>query len=131
MHNRNIFRRSLDNVRTAPFGLSLIGGGAIGPLVELVHNGPEVTDLSSAPVPLITMAYGAAFVARQFKLRRRLEATVEQHGYDDRVFSTTTSEWCARQTSRVVCRNSGDLIAYTALCKKNEETAQLAWLPHF
>ncbi len=127
----NVIKRSVDALRTAPFGFSLIGLTILnGPVLALTENGAEALDLLVIPLDGASVAIGGIFVVRQYRLRRRLEDSIERNGYDDRLFDPTTKEWCNRQTARVVCGNSGDLAQYEALCEQKRATNELPRMPH-
>ncbi len=70
------------------------------------------------------------FAAEQFKLRRRLENSVSEHGYTDKAFKTTIPAWCDRQTARVVAKNCGSLDDYVALCDTTEGRKSFQKLGH-
>ena len=124
----NIVRWAGDTLRTAPFGFSLAAINLVSPVIGLVEDGPELSDLSAMPVSAFGLAMCGILVARQFRLRHRLERFVRNDGFNEAAFQRTTGEWCNRQTARVVCRNSGHLEEYEALCEQNPH-AHLTRLP--
>lgn len=129
----------LKEFRTAPFGYSLIafgvGNGAL--FLALTSTNQEADPTLSAITVgasvvgiLANIVFGKRLVKRQQSLYTRLENSVAQNGYDERVFAVTTNEWCNRQTARVVCEAAGVLPEYEQLCEARKATAELTYLPH-
>ncbi len=85
----------------------------------------------SMGVHIINSLICVAFTAKQFKLRCRLENSISEHGYDERIFETTIPEWCDRQTARVVAKKYGNLDDYVTLCDTNKGRISLSNLGHF
>ena len=113
-----------DLYRTAPLGETILLLNAI-PLAWN-YNNPVMIGID-----IIGCAIGVGLTVRQFKLRRRLEKYMSRHDYDDRLFDLTISEWCNRQTARVVAKNYGCLDEYVALCEDNKDNMSFADLPNF
>ncbi len=108
----------VDFYRTAPFGetMFLLGAG-----IGFVNY-----DFPPLLFPGVYWSIlGIAFTAEQFMLKRRLERSLSQHGYEDRVFETTIPEWCDRQMTRVVAEKHGCLEDYVALCEKHRDRMKL------
>ena len=136
----NIVSKAVDVIRTAPYGYSLLGldATAVGLEVAMLHEAGGVSHpmvaLAAGAITVsetVLGAYAGTYIADRFSLKRRLEQSIEGHGFDERAFGVTTTEWCDRQTASVVCRNAGVLPEYEALCDQKAETARLRWLPHF
>ncbi|UZE94305.1 MAG: hypothetical protein IB618_01905 [Candidatus Pacearchaeota archaeon] len=113
-----------DFYRTAPVGETLFLMNA-GP-IPFTYDKPLLIGIN-----ILGSLICVHSTAKQFKLRRRLENSVSEHGYDDRAFETTILDWCDRQTARVVTKNCGNLDDYVALCDTNRERMSLANLRHF
>lgn len=126
-----LINKSIDAFRTAPIGISRIGLSTAGLLadIKLLINSPEVYEAIPLPLIAASIAIGGLKTAKQHRLKARLENSIEENGYDDRVFAVTTAAWCVRQTARVVCSDNGHLPEYEALCE-SEGDARLKWLPH-
>lgn len=130
MSKLDILTHPVETLRTAPFGFSLMTLGIAMPVEEVITQNPGLGDFvatcgSSAPL----VAAGGLFVARQFKLRRKIESKIEE-GFDEDFFRRTTPEWCARQTVRTVLRKTMHLPAYEEICSEQKPTSNLTWLPH-
>jgi len=113
-----------DFYRTAPLGetIFLMNAGQI----PLNYDEPLLLGMN-----ILGSLGCVALSAKQFKLRRRLENSVTEYGYNDRAFETTIPEWCDRQVARVVAKNYGNLDDYIALCKSNKDKMSLPNLKHF
>ncbi|MBI2578687.1 MAG: hypothetical protein HYW26_03180 [Candidatus Aenigmarchaeota archaeon] len=115
----------IDFYRAAPVGETffLLSAGALAASLQY-------RNLISATVILAGCAYSLYVIRKQFKLKRRLEESVIEHGYDERVFYKTLSNWCDRQTARVVAENRGFLDRFDSLCESNRAIMDLPYLPH-
>ncbi len=78
----------------------------------------------------ITLCSVAA-VYHQFKLKKRLENHIQEHGFTKGGFEKTIPTWCGRQTARVVAEKHGCLDEYVKLCKQNREVMRDRYIPHF
>ena len=125
-----LIRRAIEDFRTAPIGFSVMASGLLWPAYYAVEGGPNITDLASLPMTVMHVAMGSLAVSAQFRLRERLENFVERHGYSEEAFSTTTREWCARQTARIVCQKYGLLERYEELCDRQIDSQDFRRLPH-
>jgi len=133
----NMFRRSVDTIRSAPLGVSYILESVSAPFAYgVAHSAISneafnyIDPLLLAPSSCITVVMGALLIRRQLRLKHRLEDNIEKRGFSVREFALTTDEWCGRQTAQVVCRNADVLPEYKQLCKERSETARLKWLPN-
>lgn len=72
---------------------------------------------------------GLQLAARSFRLRERLEDSLAEQGYNERIFATTIPDWCTRQTAIVACEQFDAVAAYTQLCEQSTEDAHFTWLP--
>ncbi len=114
-------RHPIDTLRTAPVGFSLAGLGvtlASESIGEIVNN-PNIL-VKAASIVQMGMEFGFAatgicMVTGQFKLRRRLEQSIDRSGYNTRVMAHTVNTFCDRQTGKVVSRNAGHAEDYKAL----------------
>lgn len=129
----------LQEFRIAPFGYSVVGLG-LGSGLSLLgltcinHEVDSGLRALTAGMTVANMAVntvlGRGLIKKQRSLHRRLETSVAQNGYDERIFATTTDEWCSRQTARLVCEAAGVLPQYEALCEERRQTAALTHIPH-
>lgn len=117
---------AFDLYRTTPLGASI----AILTMEEAVSKALRHDWFGAACLTLATFS-ASIFIIQQMSLRRRLEHSIEQHGYQERVFKTTVQEWCDRQTALVVARRHGVLPLYQKLCLQNMERMSLPFIPHF
>lgn len=129
MNNPSLIKRATDNLRTAPYALGMTGF-ELGVTAFVMAEGSRLSDVLAIPTGAFGVVLGGLVAAKQFRLRHRLENSIERVGYSDRVMDPTTKTWCNRQTARVVCANAGYLDEYVALCERRSETAALNWLPH-
>jgi len=126
-HKSGKFKAGLEYVvdlyRTAPFGETgfLINEG----FIPLNYDNPILLIMN-----ILGSLGGIGLSIKQFRLRKRLEKSVSDHGYADRAFETTLTEWCDRQTARVVAKNYNCLDNYDALCNSNKDRMFLANLGH-
>lgn len=111
--------------RTAPLGETIILLNLATLVMDLIANDPTYY------YKFAGAALGALLTLRQFALRHRLEKSVQEYGYTDRAFGTTTHEWCARQTALVVADNCGNRAEYLQLCLRNREEMELPFVPNF
>jgi hypothetical protein len=126
-----------ESFRTAPIGMSFATAG-IGEMViaatavaESAPGRPLAEALGVLAVDAAGTLCGAWMTRRQFRLRERLEDSLERRDYDNRIFEPTTQEWCNRQTARVVLEDTDAIDSYEALCETQADNAELKWLPHF
>ena len=113
-----------DFYRTAPLGESffVLNAG----FMAVNYDRPLVFGLN------LFATLGCVMLTKtQFDLRKRLENSVTKHGYDERVFETTISEWCDRQTARVVAKNYGYLEEYVSLYESNKDRISFPNLRNF
>lgn len=134
-----VLKPLVQEVRKAPLGTAMVldslAVGAASQLDNFISGGMELvasspTFLTSVSTMVIGLVGGLTMGYRQHVLARRLEHSIINHGFVDRAFLTTTPEWCARQTARVVCEEHGVLDKYKKLCDANKSTMQLPRLPH-
>lgn len=133
MNPKQILRHPIETLRTAPFGLSLLISGlciAGASAPEIADGTLEKSDVANVGTVAAVVGMGTLTVRKQFTLRAREEKFLEKHGYDDRYFANTTTEWCDRQTTRVVCAKYGVLDKYVAICEKNQQNDYLTYIPH-
>ena len=121
---KNGLKHIADFYRTAPYGetWALFSAGSVfltydNPLLFVAIMGGTLGGIDS--------------VKNQFKLRKRLEKSVSEHGYNNSVFERTIPNWCDRQTARVVARNCGHLDSYVDLYRNNKKQIILSDLPNF
>ncbi|MBI5065871.1 hypothetical protein HZA97_06550 [Candidatus Woesearchaeota archaeon] len=80
---------------------------------------------------IVISAVFSVWVARdQFKLKKRLEDHIEDHGFTSEGFETTIPTWCGRQTARVVAEKHNCLDEYVKLCEQYKGTMSYRFLPH-
>jgi hypothetical protein len=102
-----------DFYRTAPLGETIFLMNA----VQITWNYDEPFTLG---MNFLGSLAGVLLAAKQFRLKQRLESSIQKHGYDDGVFKKTLPEWCDRQTARVVVKKYGNLDEYESLCQDNK-----------
>ncbi len=97
---------------TAPLGESAVlvsaSLGILGMLLSPKH--PLYPILS-----IIYCVTGGSLAHGQFKLRGRLERSIQENGFDIREFYPTVHHWCDIQTAKVVARKYGHLGDYLNL----------------
>lgn len=126
-----------ESFRTAPLGVSLTAAGVgemaiVASMVAESAPGRPLTEaLGVLAIDAAGTLCGTWLARRQFKLRERLEDSLERRDYDNRIFEPTTQEWCNRQTARVVLEGTDAIDSYEALCATQADNTQLNWLPHF
>jgi len=132
----NIIRRRM--IKKIKTGLEYIADlYRIAPLGEfvLLFNAPQIPFNYDRPILLACNIFGsvagAAIMARQFKLKRRLDNSISEQGYQDRIFETTIPSWCNRQTARTVAKRHGHLDDYIALCESNKDKMNLPDMTYF
>lgn len=115
----------LDIYRTAPYGENLLA-------IAITAGVVNFKDLPSIILPCTLLGLSGAIAAgHQFMLRARLKSAIKYYGYKDELFYPTITEWCNRQTARVVARESGHLDDYIKLCERNKGIQEFKSLPHF
>jgi hypothetical protein len=126
-----LLKKSVETFRTAPVAvtrMAVSAGALLADMKVLAHN-PEAYQAAPIPLILASIAIGGLKTVERSRRRAQLERSIEKNGFDERVFAVTTKAWCARQTARVVCRDTGHLAEYEALCE-SEDDALHKWLPH-
>lgn len=132
-------RTPLKEFRIAPLGHSLIAYGvgcsalSIGLVCINQEANPTINAITvgvAAASIVGNVVFGSRLIKRQQSLYRRLEASLAQDGYNERIFAVTTDEWCNRQTARIVCEAAGVLPEYEELCEARRDTAALTHIPH-
>jgi hypothetical protein len=129
-----IARHPIRSFRTAPFGGFIVASqfpGMIGEAMAICdQNYLEAAGL--LPISVAGLTIGGLVMAKQFRLRDRIETSLETHGFDERVIQKTRGEWCARQTALVACEAfdlRAQCEAYFAEQPRSEMA--LAAIPHF
>lgn len=119
------FEKMAEIYRVAPYGETLFLWNLFWGLTTYgLGNAPiSIFGLSGALISIIV-------VRNQFRLKSRLEKTLRVNGYQDRNFTPTLSEWCNRQTARVVTEKFGYLEQYETLCQNNPDKQKLRSVPH-
>lgn len=127
-----------DTLRTAPVGLGAVAMHVMENISLIALTNPEMPDSAQqgaaytvwAASAAIGLASGGGIMYKQFRLRHRLERIVDNHGYDERAFTTVTNTWCDRQTARVVCERAGILPQFEELCDTRKDSMRLSSIPH-
>lgn len=104
----------IDFYRTSPLAESMV-------LLNAIQIPSNFDNIGLLGLNVLFTVAGISITAKQFRLRKRLEQSVSEHGYDNRTFYRTIPEWCDRQTARVVAENCGHLEDYVALCQANRD----------
>lgn len=107
---KTLFKKAIDFYKTAPVGETFVFYSLSMIPVDLSLNAPLLLVF-----PITGLISGVGLTRRQFKLRERLESSIEKFGYQDRVMELTTEEWCNRQTARVVAQDNDKLDEYNNL----------------
>lgn len=134
---KEIPKRTIDGLRTAPFG---IGEIAIGLTIDAVPAmAHEITDTRPGDIAVNVLIFicGSSFVYQgiskarsSFALRKRIENHIDNHGYSDRALESTVPLYCSRQAARVACGATGHLDEYEKLCESSELLIICSKVPH-
>ncbi len=132
MQGREVFAHPIRSFRTAPLGYAVTGFVSIPTSESLLDpNVGSYNFLAALAVEAAGVYAGGWLAARQFRLRTRLEASFEAHGFDERIVETTAEEWCARQTTLVTCEQYGARQDCEEYYAGRSGAMQFPWLPHF
>lgn len=126
-------------LRIAPFGFAIsmasVVAGALTQLPNYISGGIEQVVgspslIESGVATTLGVLGGIALAAKQLARARTLERVLDERGYDDRFLNLYTKEWCARQTARVICEETGVLPQFENLCEREKLNSDLTWVPH-
>jgi len=118
---KKVSKQLIEGIRTAPVGTGYYVGGL---LYMPTYN------YYTLIIGGIAALVGVLMIRTQFNEKNRLEKLIREEGYKDRIFKPTISEWCARQTARVVAKKYNCLDQYTELCENNKAIQELYFLKH-
>ena len=113
-----------DFYRTAPFAETIL-------ILTVGYTIKRHESIIDVGLGIMNSVICAGLTKKQFDLRQRLEKLMDKYGYDKRYFKKTLTEWCDRQTARVVAKNSGHLEDYVKLCEDNKEHMRYSWIKNF
>lgn len=134
MKTSELLLHPVDSFRTAPVPLTLAAGwsamtAVMVDVAQEMHRNDEVLGLATAGVTAALALRGIYLSTRSFRLRGRLENSLETTGFNDRIFTTTTQDWCTRQTALVACEQYDEAASYQDLCDRSKEGAKFTSLP--
>lgn len=95
-----------------------------------VENNVEAFSWGMAGVSALLAVRGIHLAKQSFELRDRLENSLEERGFNERIFDRTTKDWCTRQTAIVACEEFDAVQQYDELRAQNQDDAKFVWLPH-
>lgn len=129
-----ILAHPVESFRTAPIALLGVAAssGMSALMIEVasdVQGSDEVLTLGTAGFTAALALRGIYLTSRSFKLRDRLENSLATNGFNDRIFATTTPDWCTRQTALVACEQFDKASDYQALCEQYEDQSKFTSIP--
>ena len=130
-------RRPIETIRTAPYGVSVIGFAALGvlgsnySLLSNVSFSNFVIGALGTGFNAVNAKNGYGYVQDQLSLRDQTEEIAAENEFVEPFFRAHTEHWCDRQTILTALRDSELLPQYQELCKQTEDTSLLTKLPNF
>lgn len=129
-------RHPIETLRTSPVqftGITINMSAAT--LMGYLANETDIVPIKAVDLMVLALNMGcvaanAMLAKNKIELRDRLELTLEEYGFDDRVMGRTTKQYCTRQAARVACQNTGFIEEYDVLCDERSDDAEFTWLPH-
>lgn len=121
--SRRIFH-PIESFRTAPVGFcSLLLGAA--PIAYDIANDINVYMDTSSRSGIAVIFLGGVAIKKQFTQAERIEASLEKNGHDERFLKPLMSEWCDRQTAKVVYEQAGFENEYTEVVQVERDKGSL------
>jgi len=121
MNLKQIATKIADIYSTAPLGETLLAYNLASSVISYKLLDKPLHSYIALSFGIAGAAASIPLIIRQFNLRKKLENSVKEFGYDKRVFYNTLDLWCDKQTAKVAARNTGCLDKYLSLIENGAE----------